>query len=55
LATAAMLEPRALRTLDVMHLATALSVREDLEIVVTYDRRLRVAAERVQIDVLAPA
>jgi hypothetical protein len=38
-----------------MPLATALSVREDLEIVVTYDRRLRVAAERVQIDVLAPA
>ncbi len=55
LATAAALEPRALRTLDAIHLATALAVREDLEIVVTYDRRLRAAAERVQIDVVAPA
>jgi predicted nucleic acid-binding protein len=55
LATAAILEPRTLRTLDAIHLATALSVREDLEIVVTYDRRLRAAAERVQFDVVAPA
>ena len=55
LATAATLEPRALRTLDAIHLATALAVREDLEIVVTYDRRLRAAAERVQIHVVAPA
>ena len=55
LATAATLEPPALRTLDAIHLATALTVREDLEIVVTYDRRLRAAAERVQIDVVAPA
>jgi predicted nucleic acid-binding protein len=55
LATAATLEPRALRTLDAIHLATALTVREDLEIVVTYDRRLRAAAERVRIHVVAPA
>jgi predicted nucleic acid-binding protein len=55
LATAAMLEPRTLRTLDAIHLATALAVREDLEIVVTYDPRLKAAAERVRIDVVAPA
>jgi hypothetical protein len=55
LVTAATLEPRALRTLDAIHLATALTVREDLEIVVTYDRRLRAAAERARIDVVAPA
>ena len=55
LVAAAALEPNALRTLDAIHLATALSVREDLDIVVTYDRRLRAAAERVQIDVVAPA
>ena len=55
LTTAATLEPSALRTLDAIHLATALTVREDLEIVVTYDRRLRAAAERVQFDVVAPA
>ena len=55
LTTAAALEPSTLRTLDAIHLATALAVREDLELVVTYDRRLRAAAERVQIDVVAPA
>jgi predicted nucleic acid-binding protein len=55
LATAAALEPSALRTLDAIHLATALTVREDLEIVVTYDRRLRAAAERVRLEVAAPA
>jgi predicted nucleic acid-binding protein len=55
LATAATLEPSALRTIDAIHLATALTVREDLEIIVTYDRRLRAAAERVQIEVAAPA
>ena len=54
LTTAATLEPSALRSLDAIHLATALAVREDLEIVVTYDRRLRAAAERVHIDVAAP-
>ena len=54
LATAATLEPRTLRTLDAIHLATALAVREDLEIVVTYDRRLRAAAERAHLDVAAP-
>jgi predicted nucleic acid-binding protein len=55
LATAATLEPLALRTLDAIHLATAMAVREDLEIVVTYDGRLRAAAERIRIDVAAPA
>jgi predicted nucleic acid-binding protein len=55
LATAATLEPPALRTLDAIHLATAMAVREDLEIVVTYDGRLRAAAERIRIDVAAPA
>jgi predicted nucleic acid-binding protein len=55
LTTAATLEPSTLRTLDAIHLATALAIREDLEMVVTYDRRLRAAAERVRIDVVAPA
>jgi predicted nucleic acid-binding protein len=55
LMTAATLEPRVLRTLDAIHLATALTVREDLEAVVTYDRGLRAAAERARIDVVAPA
>lgn len=55
LAAAAALEPPALRTLDAIHLATALAVREDLVALVTYDRRLRAAAERAHLDVLAPA
>jgi predicted nucleic acid-binding protein len=55
LTTAATLGPSALLTRDAIHLATALAVREDLEMVVTYDRRLRVAAERAQIDVVAPS
>jgi predicted nucleic acid-binding protein len=54
LATAATLEPATLRTLDAIHLASAIAVREDLEAVVTYDRRMRAAAERRHLDVAAP-
>jgi hypothetical protein len=55
LVAAAALEPPALRSLDAIHLATALAVREDLAAVVTYDRRLRAAAELVHLEVVAPA
>jgi predicted nucleic acid-binding protein len=55
LAAAAALDPAALRTLDAIHLATALAVREDLAGLVTYDRRLTAAAERAHLEVLAPA
>jgi hypothetical protein len=55
LAAAAALEPPALRTLDAIHLATALAVREDLAALVTYDHRLRTAAERAHVEVLSPA
>ena len=54
-AAAAVLDPPTLGTLDAIHLATALAVRDDLAALVTYDRRLRVAAERAHLDVLAPA
>ena len=54
LAAAAALDPPALRTLDAIHLATALAVREDLAAIVTYDRRLAAAAERVHLDVSVP-
>ena len=53
LSAAAALEP--LRTLDAIHLATALVVREDLDGLVTYDRRLAAAAERLDLEVLAPS
>jgi len=55
LSGAAALDPAELRTLDAIHLATALSIREDLLAVVTYDRRLTAAAQRAQLEVLAPA
>jgi predicted nucleic acid-binding protein len=55
LSGAAALDPAELRTLDAIHLATALSIREDLHAVVTYDRRLTAAAERAQLEVMAPA
>jgi predicted nucleic acid-binding protein len=54
LAAAAALDPPGLRTLDAIHLATALAVREDLEALVTYDRRLAAGAERVHLEVSAP-
>jgi predicted nucleic acid-binding protein len=52
--TAARLEPPELRTLDAIHLATALSVEEHLGAMVTYDTRLAQAAERHSVSVLAP-
>ena len=55
LSAAAALEPSALRTLDAIHLATALVVREDLAALVTYDGRLAAAAERLDLEVLAPS
>jgi len=44
-----------LRSLDAIHLATALSVGADLAGLVTYDERLAAAAARSRIDVWAPA
>lgn len=54
LAAAAALEPAGLRTLDAIHLATALAIREDLGGLVTYDRRRATAAERLDLTVFAP-
>jgi len=54
LAAAAAIEPPTVRTLDAIHLATALALREDLAALVTYDRRLAVAAERADLPVQAP-
>jgi len=54
LAAAAAIEPPTVRTLDAIHLATALALHEDLAALVTYDRRLAVAAERADLPVQAP-
>jgi predicted nucleic acid-binding protein len=52
---AAALHPPALRSIDAIHLATALSVAEDLDGLVTYDERLAAAARRARIEVWGPA
>ena len=51
---AADLAPVALRTLDAIHVATALSLRGDLASLVTYDDRLAAAAAAAGIRVVAP-
>lgn len=48
------LEPPALRSLDAIHLAAALSLGDDLESVVTYDERLAVDAQALGVKVSAP-
>ena len=51
---AAGLEPRELRTLDALHLATALSLGDDLGAMLVYDVRLASAAQRAGLNVVAP-
>ncbi len=46
--------PAQLRTLDAVHLATALSLGDDLGGIVTYDRRLADAAHRAGLTVWSP-
>jgi uncharacterized protein len=48
-------EPLELRTLDSLHLTTALSLGPDLAGMVVYDRRLAAAARRASLTVWAPA
>lgn len=55
LGAAARLDPPELRSLDAIHLATALSVGDDLGAMISYDARLAEAARRSGINTLAPA
>lgn len=48
------LDPGGLRSLDVIHLATAILVAEDLDLFVTFDRQLGAAAGRAGFPVEAP-
>ena len=52
---AALAEPVPLRSLDAIHLASALAVADALTGFVVYDARLRSAAEQAGLDVVAPA
>jgi len=51
---AAMLEPDLLRSLDSLHLAAALELGDELQGMVTYDRRLAEGAQVLGIRVIAP-
>jgi len=48
------LDPGVLRTLDAIHLATALAVGDDLDVVVTYDERMVEAARLVGLMTASP-
>jgi predicted nucleic acid-binding protein len=47
--------PSTLRSLDAVHVASALSMRDELEALITYDNRLADAGRAVGLDVVAPA
>ena len=51
---AGMLEPRILRALDAIHLATALAIGDDLDAVVTYDERMVAAAGLIGVQAASP-
>lgn len=52
---AAALDPTALRSLDAIHIASALLLGPDLAGLLTYDRHLGEAAEQLGVPVLAPS
>ena len=54
LAEAVSLDPATLRSLDALHLATALSIRNDVGVLTTYDRRLAEAATACGFNVASP-
>lgn len=53
--TAASLPPPILRTLDAIHLATAMALGPELDAFVTYDDRLADAARAIGLPVVRPA
>jgi uncharacterized protein len=53
-AAASRLEPRSLRTLDAIHLATMVELAEDLDACYCYDERLAAAAREQGIEVRSP-
>ena len=48
------LGPQVLRTLDAIHLATAIAIGDDLEAIVTYDERMLDAASLLGLRVATP-
>lgn len=54
-ANAAAISPAAVRSLDALHLTTALELADDLTAVVTYDKRFGDAAEAAGLTWVAPS
>lgn len=52
--SAGILEPRVLRTLDAIHLATALALGDDLDAILTYDERMLAAARLLGLPTAVP-
>ena len=52
--TAGHLAPHSLRSLDALHLATALEMGDDLEGIVAYDERLISASRSASLEVVSP-
>jgi predicted nucleic acid-binding protein len=52
---AAVLEPASLRTLDAIHLATALALGDDLGAIATYDKRMAAGAAALGLRTVSPA
>ena len=55
LADAALLDPKPLRSLDAIHIASAASLVPELGGMVTYDNGMAAAAKRLKLPVLSPA
>jgi len=53
--SAAAAQPTSMRTLDAIHLASALSLAPELDALITYDNRLADAARAAGLTVVAPA
>ena len=51
---AAVIAPNTLRSLDAIHLTAALALADDLDAVVTYDRRMLAAATDLGLPVASP-
>ena len=52
---AAGVRPNVLRTLDAIHVASAMSIRADLTALVSYDKRMLAAAEEAGLPTACPA
>jgi predicted nucleic acid-binding protein len=53
--SAGLLHPDVLRSLDAIHVATAVAIGDDLDVIVTYDERMIRASSRMGIPTAAPS